>query len=112
MFFPSLLAGGFLCGGFEPQPRNDECFEPTAEFVLVTSDGRTERDLLRVSIESRAPSSLNDARRTGHSAFACTSKPDSGPYLTAMENRSFHAWFGGLVVPDHQHGTFVLGRFP
>ncbi len=55
MFFPSLLAGGFLCGGFEHQSRNDECFEPTAEFILVTSDGRTERDLPWVSIQSKAP---------------------------------------------------------
>ena len=55
MFFPSLLAGGFLCGGFEHQSRNDECFEPTAEFILVTSDGRTEWDLPWVSIQSKAP---------------------------------------------------------
>ena len=55
MFLPSATAGGFLCGGLEPQPRNDECFEPTAEFILVTSDGRTERDLPWVSIQSKAP---------------------------------------------------------
>ena len=55
MFCLWPTAGGFLCGGLEPQPRNDECFEPTAEFILVTTDGRTERDLSWVRIQSEAP---------------------------------------------------------
>ena len=31
VFFSSTEAGGFLWGRFEHQPRNDECFEPTAD---------------------------------------------------------------------------------
>ena len=31
VFFSWPPAGGFLWGRFERQPRNDECFEPTAD---------------------------------------------------------------------------------
>ena len=32
-FFSGAPAGGFLCGGLEHQPRNDDCLEPTAEYL-------------------------------------------------------------------------------
>jgi hypothetical protein len=31
VFFPTATAGGFMWGRMERQPRNDECFQPTAD---------------------------------------------------------------------------------